>query len=358
MRKLILYASCFGLGLTLVVPTRSAAIAERHPAQVAVPAVERLAQYDTTEYETYYNSRFDFTVQYPTDLVMPLSPPTNKDGRSFVSPSRDIRMVVYGRHQVDQSLEAYFRSQLQSYEMRGAEVTYSDLGDDEYVISGYDPAGDVFYHRTLLRGEDFLVLGLTYDRALQPEFDPMVAEIAESFVAGGDRATKQLDTEVRQPDQPEIRQPYEPPSDLRQIQIYFPEAETEIFTEVAPVTRTTDRADVLEYAVEQLLVGPTEAEQERVNALPIQPVGSSNCGEETFTVDLIQGTAIVKFCRDVVVGGLGDSSSFERSLLSTLTQFAIVTQVIVLDANGDCFFDPRGNNDCLTRLPRRYTIGT
>jgi hypothetical protein len=294
-------------------------------------------------------------------LVTPLSPPTNKDGRSFISPARDIRMVVYGRHQIDQSLEAYFRSQLQSYDMRGAEVTYSYLGDDEYVISGYDPTGDVFYHRTLLRDEDFLVLGLTYDRALQPGFDPIVAEIADSFSAGGDRATKQLTSQSgiknEDPYQSEQRPPYEPPSDLRQIQIYFPEAETEIFTEVAPVTRTTDRADILEYAVEQLLVGPAPEEEDRVNALPIQPVGSSNCGEETFTVDLIQGTAIVKFCREVVVGGIGDSSSFERSLLSTLTQFAVVTQVVVLDANGNCFFDPRSDNECRTRLPSRYTIG-
>jgi hypothetical protein len=308
-----------------------------------------LAQFATPQYEIYQNGRFNFQVKYPTDILTPLSPPTNNDGRVFVSPTRDIRMVVYGRHQIDQSLEAYYQSQLQSANLRGAEVTYTYQNDDEYVISGYEPSGEVFYRRTLLRNENFLVLGFSYDRALQTEFDTVVAEIANSFQTSPELLINGSTKEY---------QPYEPPSNYRQIQIYFPEAGTEIFSEVAPVTRTTDRVDVVEYAVEQLLEGPTAAEQARLRDPAVQPVGESICDGETFTVDLIEGTAIVQFCRDLIIGGIGDSAGFRQAILSTLTQFATVTQVVLLDKNGGCLFDASGNNDCFSQLPEQFTSGT
>lgn len=334
------------MGIHLISPTQAASKPQpTSPTQFENANSILLAQYENLQYETYQNSRFNFQVQYPADLLTPLSAPANNDGREFVSPERDIRMVAYGRHQIDQSLDAYYESQLQSYELRGAEVTYTYSDNDEFVISGYEPSGDVFYHKTLLHDEDFLVLGLSYDRFLQPEFDPIVANIAQSFQAIGDLAPN-ASTKNR----PE----YEPPADDRQIQIYFPEAGTEIFSEVAPVMRTTDRIDVVEYAVEQLLIGPNQDEQDRVNALPIQPIGESVCGDNTFTVDLVEGTAIVQFCRDMIIGGIGDSASFEQAMRSTLTQFATVTQVVLLNKRGECLIDPSGNNECLAQLPERY----
>lgn len=186
-------ASTLGCGLMGLMASAPQAISSTNVTAPSSPTPAQrlhLAQSATAEYETYYNRRFDFAVQYPSDRLHPQPPPTNRDGRVFRSPRGHIEMRVYGYHQTRQTLEAVYRQRLQDLRQSGADVTYDYLGDDEFVLSGYDANNQVFYRRVLLRHNDFLVLDITYDRALQPEFDAVVAEIADSFRAS-DRAARE-----------------------------------------------------------------------------------------------------------------------------------------------------------------------
>ena len=53
---------------------------------------------DGVIYETYLNYRYGFVVDYPVGLLLPQPPPTNSDGRAFLSPDRRVRLLVWGSH--------------------------------------------------------------------------------------------------------------------------------------------------------------------------------------------------------------------------------------------------------------------
>jgi hypothetical protein len=208
-------------------------------------------------------------------------------------------------------------------------VTYDYFGDDEFILSGYDANDQVFYIRVLLRHNDFLVLDITYDRALQPEFDAMVAEISDSFRASDRTAREQ------------------------QMQVYFPATEGDELGDVTPVTRTTSRTDVAEFAIEQFLAGPTATEQIQNNVRPLEFrfMGESVCSGQDFTLDIESDTAIVQFCRTLQRPGIGYDVRLESALSATLKQFDAVDQVVLLTKSGDCFINYAANNECLEKLP-------
>lgn len=129
-------------------------------------------------YARYVNERFNFSVQYPENILMPQPPPTNLDGRTFTSRDSRITMRVYGQNNaLSRTLAERYQEALQE---QSGTITYRNQGDNWFIISGYR-AGDVFYTKTILENNNFKTLSLVYDRDLQAEFDPIVAEISRSF---------------------------------------------------------------------------------------------------------------------------------------------------------------------------------
>jgi hypothetical protein len=154
------------------------AVCERVGDSIAVPPPEEIA------YETYYNSRFNYAVKYPIDLLVPQGEAQNGDGQSFISEDNQIVMSVYGtHHSLQGSLDRWYREATRGSDRR--EVTYKTRRDNWFVVSGYDD-GFVFYQKVVEEREEggvFKVLELRYRRSLQPQFDPVVAEIANSFTS-------------------------------------------------------------------------------------------------------------------------------------------------------------------------------
>ncbi|WP_346292831.1 hypothetical protein [Sphaerothrix gracilis] len=129
-------------------------------------------------YERYSNNRFDFSLRYPANLVTPQAAPTNNDGRVFQSANSQITIRAFGRNNsLSTSLETAYQQAMQAEDR---DVTYNTLGDRYFVVSGYE-AGRIFYEKTVLENGVFKSLVLSYDEALQPQFDAVVAEVASSF---------------------------------------------------------------------------------------------------------------------------------------------------------------------------------
>ncbi|MEB3828217.1 hypothetical protein [Phormidium sp. CCY1219] len=154
------------------------------PHRTIAQAPPEISKEDRVRYETYYNDRFNYSVDYPENMLIPQGEPTNGDGQEFVSESGNIEMMVYGYHDIfDKTLEDLYRQTIREGmegEPGNLEVTYQRLGDNWFVVSGYQN-GQVFYHKRIRSDGDIKVLEIQYDRSLQPQFDRIVADIANSF---------------------------------------------------------------------------------------------------------------------------------------------------------------------------------
>lgn len=139
--------------------------------------------------------------------------------------------------------------------------------------------------------------------------------------------------------------------DLRQIQVFLPKpsANTQTIGYVEPVTRATSRVDVAEFAIEQIIQGPTSAEKEQGFTDIIDFRGESTCGEN-FTINISNGIAQLQFCRTVPTAGIGEDAGIQKAVTNTLKQFNSVDQVVIFNKNGDCFKDMSGKNACLNSI--------
>lgn len=135
------------------------------------------------------------------------------------------------------------------------------------------------------------------------------------------------------------------------LAVYFskdPESLSD-FTYTQAVTRSSDRADMGTYTIEQLIAGPTVAEASSGLFSPLKGKlqGESNCSDKDFTLSVASRIARLKFCRTVVSAGIGDDARISATVSDTLEQFSSVDSVIILTRDGNCFGDQSGQNQCL-----------
>ncbi len=143
------------------------------------------------------------------------------------------------------------------------------------------------------------------------------------------------------------------PATQKKVQVFFPKRNSEDFTYVEPVWRTTSSLGLAQFSIEQLISGPTTQEKARSLIAPIQLRGSSNCGKD-FTLSISNGVANLRFCKSVLSSGTGDDGRQKSSINATLKQFSTINSVIILDRNGNCLGDQSGENTCLKK-PEKLT---
>lgn len=144
------------------------------------------------------------------------------------------------------------------------------------------------------------------------------------------------------------------------VQVFFskhPETDTNM-SAVFPVNRTAPTLGVATYAVQQLIAGPTAAEQQAGYFTDLTRLikhgEPSTCGNADFTITLNTrgttpepGTVTLMFCRSINSGGIGDDARILAELRATMTQFDSIKQAVILNKGGDCFGDMSGQNVCL-----------
>lgn len=133
------------------------------------------------------------------------------------------------------------------------------------------------------------------------------------------------------------------------VRVFFPPVTSSNFTDVRPVWRTTSSRNLAQFAIAQLIAGPTSTEKQQKGLMPaIRLTGNSNCGQD-FTLSVDRGFARLKFCKQVVSGGIGDDARAISSINATLKQFSLVKDLMILDRDGNCFGDQSGENMCLKK---------
>ena len=61
-------------------------------------------------FSIYANSRFNYSIEYPANLLIPRGVAPNGDGQIFASADGQAQMIIYGTHNVfEQSLQDLFQ---------------------------------------------------------------------------------------------------------------------------------------------------------------------------------------------------------------------------------------------------------
>jgi hypothetical protein len=134
-------------------------------------------------YKTYYNPRFEFSVAYPSNILIPEPPAWNGDGRIFRSADGAIEMRAYGGYNaLFQTLSEVYKKECA---VRGREITYKAFNGNWFVVSGYE-GQNVFYLKQILKkdalkNEIFLTFTIEYPKSRKNILDPVIAKVAKSF---------------------------------------------------------------------------------------------------------------------------------------------------------------------------------
>lgn len=134
-------------------------------------------------YETYHNEKFDYSIDYPKDVLFPQGESDNNDGQKFLSKDAEVSLLVYGSNNaLDKSLEEVYREESRGGTAENPKrvVTYKMLEDNWFVVSGYN-AGRIFYQKTLLSGGVFKTFILEYDESEKARYDAIAKRIEKSF---------------------------------------------------------------------------------------------------------------------------------------------------------------------------------
>lgn len=144
-----------------------------------------------------------------------------------------------------------------------------------------------------------------------------------------------------------------------QVKVFFsksPETDQD-FSKVFPVNRVSPDLNVATYTIKQLIAGPTTSEQGSgyYSSLKQMISGSSLCPSgEDFQLTLNkrgtrteQGTATIKFCRQLASPGIGADARVQSEIEKSLTQFPTIQRVAILTQENHCFGDESGLDRCL-----------
>lgn len=129
---------------------------------------------------------------------------------------------------------------------------------------------------------------------------------------------------------------------------------------VFPVTRTVATSGAMGAALEEIMKGPTTAEQAQgyYSALSGALALISTCSGQFRDFDLTydhrgataeSGTLTFQFCRRVDIRGDLDGPRIQAMIRQTAMQFSGIKDVVILNQEGNCFADLQGANACLSK---------
>lgn len=130
-----------------------------------------------TNFKTYSNARFGYSISYPAHLLAPQGEADNGDGQVFKN--QDAEMRVFGSHMLlNGTLLKEFNSVVKEH---GSTVTYKTYRKNYFVVSALSE-GYIFYQKTIARPDGtFITFTINYDEGKRKIYDDVVTRIVKSF---------------------------------------------------------------------------------------------------------------------------------------------------------------------------------
>jgi hypothetical protein len=132
------------------------------------------------DWKRYTNVRFQYSICYPEDLLVPQGESPNSDGRKFLAKD-GAQLVVFGRNNaMGESLRAALASTEARLTGSSGKITYKALRPNWFVVSGQNGNTD-FYARTQYNREQFKSFELTYDHSAAAVYKPLIGRLTSCF---------------------------------------------------------------------------------------------------------------------------------------------------------------------------------
>ncbi|EFL52184.1 conserved hypothetical protein [Solidesulfovibrio fructosivorans JJ]] len=166
------------LGLSLLVAARS--VPARQARQGDGAGVASVCG-RTDTYGCYTNQKYGYVIAWPKKLLTGQGEADAGDGQVFRAPDGQAELRCWARWnslEPDSMKTLFERAQREE----GLHVTYKRLGKKFFVVSG--TKGDVIvYQKTIKSGQITATFVMTYATSRSGVFNPIVGDIAKSFVA-------------------------------------------------------------------------------------------------------------------------------------------------------------------------------
>jgi hypothetical protein len=132
-----------------------------------------------TQYSTYYNERFGFTLEYPASFI-PREVPTNGDGLTFSSPSGDAELTTAAGNNSGSTVGDLYKMSLQNVT---GQVRYNRIGANWFVIS-WDDGERIGYTRMFAGNGSQNSFTFMYPKQRAHEYNKTVIHLEASFRPG------------------------------------------------------------------------------------------------------------------------------------------------------------------------------
>jgi hypothetical protein len=149
------------------------------PAQVVTTPSADMPVAD--QYTTYANSDFNYSIEYPANILSSIPGSENINGKRFTSQDGQSELTVSAIfNRPGETAEESYQTALADYSRQGKVVTYKVLRQNWYVISGFD-GNRVFYERTIFNSGLIKQFKFEWPDSQRATYEQITNHISKTF---------------------------------------------------------------------------------------------------------------------------------------------------------------------------------
>ncbi len=136
----------------------------------------------TSQYSTYTNVRFSYSICYPTGILIPQGESANGDGQQFLAQNGAAKVLVYGSNAVGETPQQELQLDENYYLNNNSLSTITDqaINQTSFTFSGSSPSV-AFYEKTLMQNGQYKTFSIQYNQQAASIFAPIVSEMVQCF---------------------------------------------------------------------------------------------------------------------------------------------------------------------------------
>lgn len=173
-----LLTACFAVGDQVCM---AAEISGAKPIETVPPHSSKQGRSAANARVTYANVRYQYTIDYPGNLLVQGQEADDGDGVVFSAKSGTARVTVWGRFNAAGDTPAEIMRSEEHYHCDGARASYEVSKRDLVVFSCETPKNRIVYQKTIIHGDTLVAVQFAYPSAEQSTWAPVIKQMTGSL---------------------------------------------------------------------------------------------------------------------------------------------------------------------------------